>query len=185
MTNARGFLWGVLPKRIHEAWSVLKHGLPPDATPGPVSPVTLVANSDPAPSLEKAGAAPPRSSVRIPSMITGSEAEFFTECARGPLPPDGTVVDLGCFMGSTAVALAEGIAQSGRRDEIFAYDLFEWAEWMNGSITHGDYRPGDTFLSEARGYARLRSWARQDGTALTSANSSGTVDQSPCCSLTP
>ena len=89
-----------------------------------------------------------------PSMITRSEAEFFSECARGPLPPDGAIVDLGCFMGSTAIALARGLNGSGRREPVLAYDLFTWAEWMNGSPTHGLYMPGDDFLPEARRYAR-------------------------------
>jgi len=87
-------------------------------------------------------------------MVTHAEAEYFTECARGPLPPGGAIVDLGCFMGSTAIALAHGVLQSGGREEILAYDLFEWAAWMNGSPTHGVYLPGESFLPEARGYAR-------------------------------
>jgi Methyltransferase domain len=89
-----------------------------------------------------------------PSMITRSEAEFFSECARGPLPPEGAIVDLGCFMGSTAIALARGLIEAGRGEQVLAYDLFTWAEWMNGSPTYGLYMPGDDFLPEARRYAR-------------------------------
>jgi hypothetical protein len=87
-------------------------------------------------------------------MIKPSEADFFTECTRGPLVSGGSIVDLGCFMGSTAIALARGIIESGRRDEVIAYDLFSWAKWMDGSPTYGIYRPGDCFLPEARRYAR-------------------------------
>ena len=92
-------------------------------------------------------------SMIVPTMITKSEAAFFTECARGPLPPGGTIVDLGCFMGSTAIALARGVIESGRREEVIAYDLFTWAEWMNFR-TYAVYLPGDNFLPEARRYAR-------------------------------
>jgi hypothetical protein len=90
----------------------------------------------------------------VPSMITVGEAEFFRECARGPLAAGGSIVDLGCFMGSTAIALARGVMEAGRRDEVIAYDLFTWADWMHGMPTHGVYHSGDCFLPEARRYAR-------------------------------
>jgi hypothetical protein len=114
----------MLPRRIYEALVILKHG-------------PLVRNG-----------------IIGPSMITKSEQAFFTECARGPLPPGGKIVDLGCFMGSTAIALAWGIAKTRRKDEVLAYDLFEWADWMQGMPTYGIYRPGENFLPEARRYAR-------------------------------
>src|SRR5438874_2131846 len=44
----------------------------------------------------------------IPSMITGEEAEYFARCAERCVRLDGKIVDLGCWMGSTAVALANG-----------------------------------------------------------------------------
>ena len=114
------------------------------------------ASCDPAVETASAGARDllPPSGFIGPSMITRSEAEFFSECARGPLPPDGAIVDLGCFMGSTAIALARGLIGSGRREPVLAYDLFTWAEWMNGIPTHGLYMPGDDFVPEARRYAR-------------------------------
>jgi hypothetical protein len=88
-------------------------------------------------------------------MISRNEAEFFSECARSLLPPGGTIVDLGCFMGSTAIALARGVIESGRREEVIAYDLFTWEEWMDHHCwPHGVYLPGDSFLPEARRYAR-------------------------------
>jgi hypothetical protein len=121
----RSFAKKVLPRRIYETLAVLK----------------------------KRGAAALTRSMIVPTMVTKSEAEFFFECARGPLPPGGTIVDLGCFMGSTAIALARGVIKSGRREEVAAYDLFTWAEWMNGLRTYGVYLPGDSFLPEARRYA--------------------------------
>jgi hypothetical protein len=72
----------------------------------------------------RAGDPPCPGGLTVPSMITESEAAFFTECARGPLPPGGSIVDLGCFMGSTAIALARGVMEAGCRDEVIAYDLF-------------------------------------------------------------
>jgi hypothetical protein len=123
--SIRSFAKKVLPRRIYKALSILKNGVPPELSPSTI----------------------------VPSMITTSETEFFSECARGPLPPGGTIVDLGCFMGSTAIALAQGVIESGRREEVAAYDLFTWAKWMDMCRTHGDYLPGDSFLPEARRYA--------------------------------
>ena len=120
----RSFAKKILPSRIYKALAILKNRVPPVFT----------------------------RSMIVPSMVTKSEAEFFSECARGPLPPGGTIVDLGCFMGSTAIALARGVIKSGRREEVAAYDLFMWAGWMNGFRTLGVYLPGDSFLPEARRY---------------------------------
>jgi hypothetical protein len=104
----------------------------------------------------------------IPSMITRNEAEFFSECARGLLPLGGTTVDLGCFMGSTAIALARGVIESGRREEIVAYDLFTWEEWKHDhSRLHGVYLSGDSFLPMARRYARDHGYLRLAGMSTT------------------
>jgi hypothetical protein len=146
---------GVLSRRIHQALAILKDGVPPELDPRAIAP-SMTTTSQAEPASQTVGVAPPPPSRPVfpASMITRSEAECFSECARGPLPPGGTIVDLGCFMGSTAIALSQGVIASGRREEIIAYDLFTWAEWMDGSPTQGVYRPGDCFLPEARRYAR-------------------------------
>ena len=61
-------------------------------------------------------------------------------------------------MGSTAIALARGVIKSGRREEIVAYDLFTWEDYMemDWCPTLGVFRPGDSFLPEAHRYARDR-----------------------------
>jgi hypothetical protein len=152
MPIVRSFAKRYLPKRVYHALAVLKNGIPQEAQPAldPLSApeVSLAMRPEDAPRLECP------SGVIAPSMIKRSEAEFFSECARGPLPAEGMIVDLGCFMGSTAIALARGLVDSDRRRDLIAYDLFEWANWMNGAPTHGAYLPGDCFLPEARGYVR-------------------------------
>src|SRR5262245_9051642 len=59
---------------------------------------------------------PPRKHPRIPSMITGAEAAYFARCAERCAPMSGKIVDLGCWMGATAVALANGVHRSGSQD---------------------------------------------------------------------
>jgi Methyltransferase domain len=99
---------------------------------------------------EQASRPPP--SPRIPAMITHNEAKFFANCAH-ECAGAGRIVDLGCWMGSTAVALADGVHRAGRSDRILALDIFVWEPWMDRShakLVHGIYRQGETFLPEAR-----------------------------------
>lgn len=152
----------VLSCRLYVALRILLRGTPPDdvasaveeaGTPAVVESIDAPVAPEPIVTPAEASAKTPPSGIPFPpSMITASEAEFFTQCVQGPLPSGGSIVDLCCFMGSTAVALARGLMQSGRRDEVIAYDLFEWAPWMDGTPTFGIYRPGDTFLPGARWY---------------------------------
>jgi len=93
----------------------------------------------------------------FPSMVTRHEASFFARCAASRVHQQGRIVDLGCWMGSTAVALAHGVHEAGGTDRIFAVDIFLWSSWMNAShakLVHGIYAPGESFLPEARRIAR-------------------------------
>jgi len=74
----------------------------------------------------------------------------------------GEVVDLGCFLGSTTIPLARGLARNanfaGSGRKIHAYDTFVWYESMNDSVRGtdllGKFRPGDSFLDEYRSRTR-------------------------------
>jgi hypothetical protein len=93
----------------------------------------------------------------FPSMVTRPEAEFFARCAASRAGQQGKIVDLGCWMGSTAVALARGVHQAGGNDRIFAVDIFLWGSWMDAShaeLVHGIYADGESFLPEARRVAK-------------------------------
>jgi hypothetical protein len=90
-----------------------------------------------------------------PAMIAEAEAEFFRKCAREIAPQQGAIVDLGCWMGATAVALAQGLrARPGFASApgamVIAYDQFIWLNYMDGLPTYGIYAHGDCFLPEAR-----------------------------------
>jgi hypothetical protein len=85
-------------------------------------------------------------------MISDEEARFFADCACD-CTGEGRIVDLGCWMGSTAVALAEGVHRAGRDERVEAFDIFIWEPWMDRSharIVHGIYLQGESFLPEAR-----------------------------------
>jgi hypothetical protein len=66
----------------------------------------------------------------------------------------GAIVDLGCFLGATTIALAEGLALNRKlkRKQIHAYDLFIWNRfyeaWAKERGVEGLVTVGGSFLSE-------------------------------------
>jgi hypothetical protein len=97
-----------------------------------------------------------RGEPELVGMISRAEREFYPECARRLHGVPGAIVDLGCWMGSTAIALARGVAAEGESaaagEHIVAIDRFIWEPWMNQhrAGVSGDYVPGESFLPEAR-----------------------------------
>jgi hypothetical protein len=98
-----------------------------------------------------------RGEPELVGMISGNEQEFYPECARRLRGVPGAIVDLGCWMGSTAISLARGLAAAGETtaagERIYAIDRFIWEPWMSQHLAKvsGRYVPGDSFLPEARG----------------------------------
>jgi hypothetical protein len=94
----------------------------------------------------------------IPGMVSPDEIAFFSESAARCLGKEGAIVDLGCWLGSTSIALAQGILShgpdAGSQDKVLGIDLFVWEEWMPADIPHCLYRPGESFLPEARRVVR-------------------------------
>jgi hypothetical protein len=66
----------------------------------------------------------------------------------------GAIVDLGCFLGATTIALAEGLAlnRKAKNQQIHAYDLFVWDKfcegWAKGTEVDGLFAVGASFLPE-------------------------------------
>lgn len=99
--------------------------------------------------------------IRLTGMTSKGEQEFYTKCAAELSDCRGAIVDLGCWMCSTAISLARGV--HGKRGEshpdsrkVYAFDRFVWQRWMDRylPLVLGRYEPGDTFLPEARGRIR-------------------------------
>jgi len=86
-------------------------------------------------------------------MTTPEEQAFLYHFARRDYDGRGAVVDLGCWLGSSAVPLAAGLAANDRPEaraaRIHAYDLFVWDDWMEDSLAGtahaGTLRRGDSF----------------------------------------
>jgi hypothetical protein len=91
------------------------------------------------------------------SMTTTNELLFLQHYAKDVYSGRGKIVDLGCWLGATSAALAEGLSGrrfSGALGEIEAYDLFEWREWMNpikeAIGAKVDFHNGECFHSHVR-----------------------------------
>jgi hypothetical protein len=92
-------------------------------------------------------------------MVSSDEMAFFRESAARYVGKEGAIVDLGCWLGSTSIALAQGILSRGsqtgnRKEKVLGFDRFVWEEWMPARIPYGLYHPGESFLPEARRLAR-------------------------------
>lgn len=91
----------------------------------------------------------------IPGMVSSDEMAFFGESAARYFGGGGAIVDLGCWLGSTSIALAQGILSHGSKadngnEKVFGIDMFQWEAWMPAHIPYCLYEPGDSFLPEAR-----------------------------------
>ena len=98
-------------------------------------------------------------------MVSSDEIAFFRECASRYVGKEGAIVDLGCWLGATSIALAQGIGSRGsatahQTEKVFAFDTFVWDDWMPAHIPYGLYQPGESFLPEARRIVRDRGGGR-------------------------
>ena len=107
------------------------------------------------------------------SMTTNNELCFLDTWARYSYTGSGRIVDLGCWLGATTLALAQGVSGSthATRDRpIVAYDRFVWEQWMTDTTSSmklpWKFRPGDDFYFVAerllRPYRSLVSLQRAD-----------------------
>jgi len=87
-------------------------------------------------------------------MTSWHEQDWLRTYAACTYRGRGAIVDLGCFLGATTIALAEGLAlnTNRKRRQIHAYDLFRWSEgfelWAKGKEVEGQFELGGSFLSE-------------------------------------
>jgi hypothetical protein len=100
-------------------------------------------------------------------MTTTTEQAYFEEYARSMYTGVGEIVDLGCWLGSTTISLAKGLARNGSprvaSHGVHAYDQFLWQAWMDacvrGTEIEGRYKEGDSFLEEF--HKRITPWANR------------------------
>jgi hypothetical protein len=110
-------------------------------------------------STEASGAGENAPRAEIPGMVSPAEMDFFRESAARYVGKEGAIVDLGCWLGSTSIALAQGLQSHGpqasnRKESVLGFDRFVWEEWMPAHLPFGLYHPGESFLPEARRVVR-------------------------------
>ncbi len=74
-----------------------------------------------------AGAPIPRDVADVPTMLGTDERALLYVLARDHVRGDGAIIDAGCFLGGSTIALASGLAENPRGDgsrPIQTYDLF-------------------------------------------------------------
>jgi hypothetical protein len=99
-------------------------------------------------------------------MTHVDEQTLYADCTAKDYKGVGAVVDLGCWLGSTTIALARGLDRNPhpnvRNTRIHAYDRFIWEEWMEKMCPFPGsklLRPGDSFLDEFQ--RRTAEWAKR------------------------
>ena len=87
-------------------------------------------------------------------MTSQAEQQWLRTYAAQRYRGIGAIVDLGCLLGATTIALAEGLALNNKikGKQIHAYDLFTWNEgyeaWAKGTELEGAFTVGGSFLPE-------------------------------------
>jgi hypothetical protein len=88
-------------------------------------------------------------------MTSRQEQRWLRTYAARNYRGNGAIVDLGCFLGATTIALAEGLTlnrTTAKPKQIHVYDLFTWNKgyetWAKGTEVEGVFSPGGTFLPE-------------------------------------
>lgn len=100
-------------------------------------------------------------------MTTLDERLYLRQLAETQFTGQGAIIDLGSWLGSTTIALAQGLEQNTRpaaRDaKVLAFDRFLWAAYMDPHVAQtelaGRYRPGDNFLDEFQ--RRVAPWRQR------------------------
>ena len=93
-------------------------------------------------------------------MISEAEKAYFAHAAQHVT--EGAIVDLGCWWGSSTVALVKGVQARGGKDVVQAYDRFLWEDWMVQHVAGTKYAKQlqlrDSFLPAF--HEQTRPWKR-------------------------
>jgi hypothetical protein len=93
----------------------------------------------------------PASCAGVPTMLVPDELRLLHYLAEERYSGEGAIVDAGCFLGGSTVALADGLRRNLRRrghDEeklIHSYDRFEIEGWTIGSFFSASAQAGESF----------------------------------------
>ncbi len=92
----------------------------------------------------------------LPGMTSLTERLYFRDYAAWTYTGQGALLDLGCWLGSTTIPLAAGLAENrqpgARLRRVQAFDQFIWESWMEpfvqGTPLAGRFAPGASFRED-------------------------------------
>lgn len=93
----------------------------------------------------------PAACVGVPTMLVPDELRLLNHLAEERYTGEGAIVDAGCFLGGSTVALADGLRRNLRRrgvgEEklIHSYDRFEIEGWTVGHFFDSSAHAGESF----------------------------------------
>ena len=93
----------------------------------------------------------PASSANVPTMLIADELRLLHYLAEECYTGEGCIVDAGCFLGGSTVALADGLRRNLRRRRcteeklIHSYDRFEIEEWTLPLYFSESDKAGESF----------------------------------------
>ena len=87
----------------------------------------------------------PPAVTAVPSMLNFEEQQYLTWLAKEQYEGWGAIVELGCWLGASTVALAEGLRRGGSTAQIHSVDRFTWEPYMEAA-SHAGLQTGDDFL---------------------------------------
>jgi SAM-dependent methyltransferase len=93
----------------------------------------------------------PASCANVPTMLIPDELRLLNYLADECYTGEGAIVDAGCFLGGSTLALADGLRRNLRRRRcveeklIHSYDRFEIEDWTLDRYFSGSAQAGDSF----------------------------------------
>jgi SAM-dependent methyltransferase len=93
----------------------------------------------------------PAACVGVPTMLVPDELRLLHYLADEYYTGEGAIVDAGCFLGGSTLALADGLRRNLQRRGcaeqklIHSYDRFEIEEWTIGTYFPTEARAGESF----------------------------------------
>src|SRR5215467_6101531 len=91
------------------------------------------------------GVSLPESVSRVKSLLAPEEQQYLTWLTSEKYQGWGAIVELGAWLGSSSVCLAEGLRRCGSEAKIHTFDRFEWDTSVNGTAGM-DMKAGTDFL---------------------------------------
>jgi O-methyltransferase len=88
------------------------------------------------------------------SMMSQAEQQYITDYCQNTFANQGKIVELGCWLGSGTLAMAQGLVNGGKTPEplIHAYDIFIWdnsmTPFLGGQPLQRPLETGDSFLDQ-------------------------------------